>query len=311
MAENKSLSSVSELISEPNLKAYSVRFDVDDLNNPFYDLKEFVNALMYELPDFAHGGEYWPGATPSNPIEAVNEAAKSIYQIREFREAADLYLKGGSLSDRVWERIRRRGEFGELILFFLLRHFNGAIPLLSKIYFKDSDGFAVHGFDAVHYHEETDNLWLGESKCYESSEKGLDALLADTKEHFKSDYLDREFALVAKKMHSATLDEEKRQALIERLNGKHSLKDILSGVTIPLLCTFSSPSLAAFNEESEEFVESFKKEMYGLREYYDTINDHPLKSRLNIVLLLMPVRSKKDLVSSLHKRLVLAQGLVE
>ncbi|WP_330558188.1 Hachiman antiphage defense system protein HamA [Acutalibacter sp. 1XD8-33] len=34
----------------------------------------------------------------------------------------------------------RRGEFGELILHLLLRDFKNTIPLISKVYFKDSIG---------------------------------------------------------------------------------------------------------------------------------------------------------------------------
>lgn len=41
-------------------------------------------------------------------------------------------------------------EFIELLLHLLLREYKHTIPLISKVYFKDSAGVPAHGFDAVH-----------------------------------------------------------------------------------------------------------------------------------------------------------------
>lgn len=40
----------------------------------------------------------------------------------------------------------QRGEFGELLLHLILRDFKGTIPLISKVYFKDSAGVPAPWF---------------------------------------------------------------------------------------------------------------------------------------------------------------------
>ena len=78
----------------------------------------------------------------------------------------------------------------------LLRDFYDSLPLLSKIYFKDSDGHTVHGFDAVHIAPDINDkskfsLWLGESKLYTNGKAGVKALTKDIEEHFNIKYLRR------------------------------------------------------------------------------------------------------------------------
>ena len=308
---NPAKDSVQELIKEDYLNCYAVRFDVNDEGEHIYDLDSFVNALMYELTDFAFGGEYWKGVTPENATEALSEAAKALYRLPAFKQIQELCAKGESLPDEVEDNLLRKGEFGELILFFLLKNFHGTIPLLSKIYFKDTDNANVHGFDAVHYHEPSKALWLGESKCYQSGKAGVNALIKDIKDHVKGEYLKREFVLVGKKFKLApSIEESKRDEILSLLNSQRSLEQKISTINLPLLCTFPAQCFSDYTEQTAEFLEAYKKEMKALHDHFIEHNDHPLKDRLNIVLLLMPVKSKTDLVTSLHNRLASAQAII-
>jgi hypothetical protein len=192
-----------------------------------------------------------------------------------------------------------------------LKHFNEAIPLLSKIYFKDADGATVHGFDAVHYNEATHSLWLGESKIYNDPKRGISSLIGDIKEHIKSEYLKREFALIGKKFVLATsIEKTKRDKILELLNEEESLEGKIEKIFIPLLCTFPAKTYESYDQESKEFTETYVKEMKILEKYFHDNNDHPLKDRLNIVLLLMPIKSKKDLIKMIHERLTQAQSII-
>lgn len=310
--ENPAKDCVREIIKEDGFRTYSIRFDIDDSGAYFYDLESFVNALFYEIPDFAFGGTYWEKIYPKNASAIIAEAAKSIYSIPSFKKVKETYDAGGSVADTVDDKILRRGEFGELILFFLLKNFNDAVPLLSKIYFKDSDGAPVHGFDAVHYCEKSESLWLGESKVYEDGKAGLRSLVKDIKEHIVSDYLKREFVFIGKKFALApSIEETQRDLILEKLNSEKSLEEKVKSIYIPLLCTFPCETLSKFTEESEEFLKAYTEEMKSLQKYFEDQNDHPLKDRLNIVLLLMPVKSKKDLVKELHTRLFHAQSIIK
>ena len=80
--------------------------------------------------------------------------------------------------------ILKRGEFGELILYYLLQEKLGKPQLISKLYFKDSYNSVVHGFDAVHFDKISKELWIGESKFYKDKNSALRDLADDLNKHF-------------------------------------------------------------------------------------------------------------------------------
>ena len=84
----------------------------------------------------------------------------------------------------------------------------------------------------------------------------------------------------------------------------------MDAINIPLLCTYQSDNFTKYDDEAlQEFIESYETEIKGLKKYFDDNNDHPNKSRLNIILLLFPVQSKKELVTLLHKNLSNIQSI--
>jgi hypothetical protein len=103
---------LEERISDASLRAYHVGFDQNR-----FRLQPLVDVIRRVIPEFALG--YHAGR--SLPIETMAD---------KLREAAMTVFST--------EKYKLRGEFGELILHLLLRDFCGTIPLVSKIYFKDS-----------------------------------------------------------------------------------------------------------------------------------------------------------------------------
>ena len=227
------------------------------------------------------------------------------------------------ISHQIADKYFKRGEFGELILHLLLRDFHNSLPLLSKIYFKDSRGHAVHGFDAVHIAPDTtDNskysLWLGESKLYTDGKSGVKELTKDINEHFKKDYLRDEFTLISKttdvgfytpeQFKDLNKKEEYEQFLklkdewLEKIDESEKLQDILSSVTVPMLCTYTSDTFNKYTDEtSPEFLDALKKEVEEIEKYfYKHLSIPNPITNLNIILLLFPVPSKKELVQQLH-----------
>lgn len=168
---------ITHKINDAELSTFLVGFDIDDNGDSKYRIKTFINKLSEVIYEFAfgfHDGE----ETPNNEIlSKLTEAAQSIYKIDAFQKVKDIYDNDGSIDDDLEDKYLRRGEFGELILHLLLRDFHNTIPLLSKIYFKDSFGAVVHGFDAVHIEPNTKTLWLGESKLYKNGKIGVKALI--------------------------------------------------------------------------------------------------------------------------------------
>ena len=84
----------------------------------------------------------------------------------------------------------------------ILKDFKNTIPLVSKLYFKDSFAQEAKGFDSVHVSEDGTTLWLGETKFYKDSTKqgvkkgGIDELVKDLNSHFVKDYLQEQFVII-------------------------------------------------------------------------------------------------------------------
>ncbi|OMC75830.1 hypothetical protein BK121_03385 [Paenibacillus odorifer] len=297
---------IVEQISEGNLKTYLVGFDINDIGEKEYRWLNLINVLQEVIPEFAFGFHKNENIAISKATPSfICEAAKAIYKIQEFEEVRRIYLELDSYieDDDIKSKYLKRGEFGELVLHLLLRDFHHTIPLLSKIYFKDSFGATVHGFDAVHIQPETKTLWLGESKLYSDGKKGILALVEDIVQHFNRDYMNDEFVLISKKVELFGNIPEKDYWL-NLMDKNAKLIDQFESISIPLVCTYSSDLFGYYSDEKDPaFLNEYENEVRELKALFDKHNKHQLKPYLNIVLMLFPVKSKTELVKKLHRRL--------
>lgn len=292
-------------ISKDDFKSYFVGFNDLDGN---YRLKELVNVLQNVIPEFAFGFHAGEHIEINKLCSFIREAARSIYRIDKFEQTRDIYVNGAiPPSDTLAKKYLKNGEFGELILHLLLRDFHKTIPLLSKIFFKDSRGATVHGFDAVHVQPESKTLWLGEAKLYTDGEGGIRELVKDIKNHFVADYLEQEFALISKKVRIFD-NIPKKNHWLDLMAENAKLSNVLQSINIPLLCTYTSDVFSKYNDEKlQGFIDEYEKEVNDLKEYFDDKNDHPWKTNLNIILLLFPIKSKNELVAEMHRKLFAMQ----
>ena len=179
------------------------------------------------------------------------------------------------------------------------------------------------------------SLYFGESKLYSRKKgnagpHGISDLIDDIESHFKRDFLYREIALIGKKKYSFippddyedsnTKDEyirfleDKRYwfDVLSKVEMKEAkLQDFLKSVTIPLICTYQSELYETHSDESrDEFIQEYETEMLKLQESFkkkiSNIKDNvgePVKTDLNILLILFPIPSKKELLKRLHTKL--------
>ncbi len=303
---------ITEHIAETELSTYLVGFDLNDNGDSAYRLNSLIKILIKAIPEFSMGC-FGNGRAVSqlDVMDVAIESAKAMYKIDVFQKVRDIYGNGNEIDDQVADRYLRKGEFGELILHVLLRDFKNTIPLISKVYFRDSFGTAVHGFDAVHIQPDTRTLWLGESKIYKDGKMGIKALIQDIQEHIERDYMESEFSILSRKVKLFD-DIPEREYWLNLLNSTTSLKEQLENITIPLLCTYESDNFTKFNDEKlQSFIDEYEKEVRLLKDYFDSNNVHKLKSRMNIILLLFPIQSKKELVSGMHRNLSMLQSIGE
>lgn len=291
-------------LNEDDLISFLVDTDLMDDGEYDWRIKDLVDLIIKVLPEYVFADYIGSDVNMFDLVDRLREAAKSLYKIKDYdimrraylfkeQEAIDKVEKGGH---------KIRGEFGELLLHLLLRDYKNTIPLVSKVYFKDSPGVPAHGFDAVHISPDEEILWLGESKLYANAKGGLKALLKDLDEHFNTDYLDEQFVIIKKNLSNNTIPQ--RDYWIEQLTKCTKLSDRIKMINIPLLCVFPDNIYNQFIDlgSSQAYV-VHEKNIRELKAYFDKHYKHPLKDKLNIILFMFSIKDKDEFISKLHERL--------
>jgi hypothetical protein len=266
---------------DPGIRAYYIGFD-----DGKFRLEPVARVIIDVLPEFALG--YYQGTTVDlrDIVPRLRDAALRIYSS---------------------EKYQRRGEFGELILHLLLRDFCRSVPLISKIHFKDSVNSTVHGFDGVHVVVTTSvkQLWVGESKLYEDGPDGIRELVNDLKKHIAADYLRQEFMLISPKLPENFPDIEYWRTLLHQ---NQRLDVILSSLCIAMVCTYTSRVYQDHCDNTRECLEEFLNECKQLQAVFEEAARDG-KTKVTVILFLVPVASKAALVDELHRRLKAMQAI--
>lgn len=285
---------------------FHIVFDINDEGHIYQKVDEWNEEIFNEIPFFALGKKRaLEISSKSSPRKATRDGMELLYKVKEIKEANEYFI---SADEDAEDKYLKRGEFGELILYYLLeRQFNKP-QLISKIYFKDSPSGMVHGFDAVHYDKEKNELWIGESKFYKSLSKALQNLANDLSEHFNCDFFKSEFAIINNRL-SDYYDDREVGDEIRKLIKSSTFIQRLSNINACFFALFDSEILDNFkfdnpgntHSDFRDILENFAKDTR--KEFDQKIKNFANKDRLKINLFLFPVKSKFELVKKLHEKL--------
>lgn len=291
-------------VNDDDLLSFLVDTDLMDSGEYNWRIDDLIEAIISVVPEYVFADYIGESIPITKMVERLREAAKSIYKIKDY----ELMYRAYALCDEQAKQevengsFKRRGEFGELLLHLLLREFKGTIPLVSKVYFKDSAGVPAHGFDAVHISPNEGILWLGESKLYTDAKGGIKALLSDLEEHIKREYLDEQFVIIKKNLENNSIPQ--RDYWIGQLSSCVKLSERLKMINIPLLCVYPDKIYSRFFDvEDSQAFDVHVNDVYALKKYFEEHNMHALKSQLNIILMLFSIKDKDEFLSKLHQKL--------
>lgn len=297
-------------VDDSDLASFLVDSDINDTGDYEWRIKELAEAVINVVPEYVFANHMGGSILQTDIIDAVRESAKALYKVKEYdlmrrycidndQDALIELQKGG---------YKNRGEFGELLLHLLLREYKGTIPLISKVYFKDSPGVPAHGYDAVHITPDKQILWLGESKLYGDVKDGLKALLQDLDEHFKKDYINEQFSIIKKNLENHSIHQ--RDEWVGKLSKCNKLSEQIKMINIPMLCVYPDDIYRKFADTADSQAFTYhEKSIRKLKKFFEDNNHHPLKSNLNVILFMFPIKDKMEFVTELHKRLWHMQNL--
>lgn len=266
-----------------------------DLDPPFTGLcagyeqgnwrsQQLAGWMFDELPAFALNWSSRQQMKDDTARRLMLRAARAVY-------ASDKY--------------KSRGEFGELLLHCVLRQLFGTEPAVSKLYYKDSANDTVKGFDAVHVVATNASLelWLGEVKFYSKISSAIADVVKELETHTNIDFMRGEFLVVSGKIDHNWPHAER---LMQLLDPNTRIEDVFDAVTIPVLLTYDSGTVASHQDRTEEYTAAFREEV---ARHHKNFSGRSLPKRVKIHLLLVPLKSKQELVKLLHDKLTAWQNL--
>lgn len=191
----------------------SISFDLGDNGEIYQKIDDWSEDIFDDITNFVLGKSKALELVQDSPRKAHREGRRLLYNIDEVKSANEYYLsKQYSKED---DRYLNRGEFGELILYHLLDRKLNKPQLISKLYFKDSFNAVVHGFDAVHYDTQNNDLWLGESQFYKDKNSALRELAKDLSNHFNVNFFNQEFTIISNRFSDLNIENEAIKQLID------------------------------------------------------------------------------------------------
>lgn len=296
-------------VGQDDLDGMLINWDLTDDGRYDYMEKEFVDSVMRYLPEYAMGYDA-ENISITNIVDQVRETAKSVIQIKRINEIKQ-YLETETPYDQ-WDKevlkiYNAKGIFSELILHFLLRDMKRTLPLISKIYFKDSISVEAHGFDAVHVLD--DKLFLGEAKFYNDGKLGIKALIDDLNKHFKHDYLKEQFVIISRAL---IHNNQMRDEWISKLSSAKRLEDKFNIIYIPLLCVYEDKVATEIIEKLNTKCKAesiYFSHVVKMKEFFNKNNTFPNQERIQPLLILLPVKSKDKIVSAMLSRIYNMQNI--
>lgn len=241
--------------------------------------KAFTNFLFSYLVPFATSASRRAECNSSTCWEMIVQAANIVYSSKKYNS---------------------RGEFGELLLYAILREQFDTEPIVSKLFLKTSANETVKGFDSVHARENEDGeveLWLGEVKFYSDINKAVASVTDELDKHLSPDKLREEFICVGPHVEKGSRYEA---AVMRLLDGGTSLDDVFPVICIPVLLTYDSKVVGSAKETSEDFLHMLRDELEG---NFAKFKKKCPSVKVKVRLILLPLESKERLSAYLDSKL--------
>lgn len=110
-------------VDEDDLISFLLKMDIDDMGQALYPLELFTEELISVIPEYVFAEYETSNISQVQVVQKLREAAKSIYKIKEYDLMRKACLENDDNAKAELDNFpfRKKGEFGELLLHFLLR----------------------------------------------------------------------------------------------------------------------------------------------------------------------------------------------
>ncbi|MGZ5490491.1 MAG: HamA C-terminal domain-containing protein [Nitrososphaeraceae archaeon] len=204
--------------------------------------------------------------------------------------------------------IGKGSELAEIVLYGIMKHKYGALPVVPKIFYKQNAQDNAKGADSVHIVLDSNNgftLWFGEAKFYNSIEVArLDSIIQSIKNSLVTDKLKKENSIIVSlsDIDSLDIDDSLRLKIKSALSNRKSIDSLKPIINIPILLLHECEITASATEFSRDYIDSIAKYHKERAVAYFSKQVHVLNTihwyeKIQFHLILFPVPKKEPIVN--------------
>jgi len=198
-------------------------------------------------------------------------------------------------------------ELAEIVLYGIMRHHYGALPVVPKIFYKQNVQDNAKGADSVHIVPEGDedfSLWFGEAKFYNSIENArLPSIVKSVGNSLETGKMKKENSIISSTSDIDQLVSPQLAAKIkDALSSKNSIDNLKSKLHVPILllheCAITA-SATAMDDTYRAAIREFHKERataYFKRQIASLAESVTLYADITFHIILFPVPDRGKLI---------------
>lgn len=210
------------------------------------------------------------------------------------------------LTDKIGD-VGNGSELAEIVLYGLMRHHYGALPVVPKIFYKQNTQDFAKGADSVHIvlNDENDfTIWFGEAKFYSSIEDArLGSIVDSVGRSLSTDKLKKENSIITNVSDIDHLvdDEGLRQKIKSALASKISIDQIKPRIHIAILMLHECSITSVETEMSDEYKKKIARHHRDratayFRSQLTKLNKTTKYAEIGFHLIVFPVPNKGEVV---------------
>ena len=268
--------------------------------------KEWLLSIINDFED----GKWWQSRFERFIFDNIKETALSKKEI-EILGGQEYSVLSKAISNlRITDKDDSGGEIAEILLYGIMRHHYGALPVVPKIFYKQNVNDYAKGADSVHVVIGPDgdySLWLGEAKFYSSIEDvRLNAIISSVSETLRTDKIRKENSIITNlhQLDELGLDKGLVTKIYEGLDENRSLDYLKPRLHIPILLLHECNITKAETNLTEDYIskiQEYHKERansFVKKKLESEIIKVNLYDEISFHLILFPVPDKEIIVES-------------
>lgn len=209
------------------------------------------------------------------------------------------------------DEIGRGSEIAEIMLYAIMKHHYGALPVVPKIYYKQNSQDNAKGADSVHLIVQNNeySLWFGEAKFFSSlDDQNFYQITNSLESALKTEKLKKENSIITglSDLQSLGIEENLLSRIIEDLSPKKSIDNLKKIINVPVMIIHECETTNKTNVYNDEYCEEMRKiyqekaNSYFFKQY-NKLKNFPLYDLIKFHLILFPVPNKEKIVNRFLK----------